>query len=117
MVNQKKQLTDKYPNHIIIEGIGSGINLNRRGLKKIIHLAIAGRINELVVVYKDRLTRFGYELIEDLIKTYSKGKITIMQKKKELDREEELTQDVLQIMNVFVARMNGIRKYNKNKKK
>lgn len=100
----------------MIEDIGSGVNLNKRGIRKIISLAIEGRIEELVIAYKDRLARFGYELIEDLITTYSEGKIIIINKKKELKPEEELAFDVLQIMNVFTAKMNGLRKYNKNKK-
>jgi excisionase family DNA binding protein len=113
---QKKQMKELYPKHIMIEDIGSGVNLNKRGIRKIINLAIEGRIEELVIAYKDRLARFGYELIEDLITTYSKGKIIIVNKKKELKPEEELAFDVLQIMNVFTAKMNGLRKYNKNKK-
>ena len=113
---QKKQMKELYPKHIMIEDIGSGVNLNKRGIRKIINLAIEGRIEELVIAYKDRLARFGYELIEDLITTYSKGKIIIVNKKKELKPEEELAFDVLQIMNVFTAKMNGLRKYNKIKK-
>ena len=62
---------------------------------------------------KDRLARFGYELIEYIIKKYSNGKITIINEKKEIEPEEEMVKDVLQIMNVFVAKMNGRRKYNK----
>ena len=53
----------------------------KRGIRKIINLAIEGRIEELVIAYKDRLTRFGYELIEDLIKKYSNGTIEIINKK------------------------------------
>lgn len=100
----------------MIEDIGSGVNLNKRGIRKLISLAIEGRVEELVIAYKDRLARFGYELIEDLITTYSKGKIIIINKKKELKPEEELAFDVIQIMNVFTAKMNGLRKYNKIKK-
>jgi predicted site-specific integrase-resolvase len=110
---QKKQLKEKYPKHIMIEDIGSGMNLNKRGIKKIIHLAIKGKINEVVVAYKDRLARFGFELIEDLIQTYSNGKITIINKKDDVEPEEELVSDVLQVMNIFVAKMNGLRKYKK----
>ena len=109
--HQKKVLQERYPNYTLIEDIGSGINLNRRGLMRIIHLAIEGRVNEVVVVYKDRLTRFGYELIENLIERYSKGKITIMERKKNIEPREELMEDIMQMMNVFVARMNGLRKY------
>jgi len=76
-------------------------------------MAIQGKIKELVVVHKDRLCRFGYELIEDLIIKYSNGKITIMEEKENKEPKEELVEDVLQIMNIFVAKMNGLRKYNK----
>jgi predicted site-specific integrase-resolvase len=116
---QKFLVKLKYPDHIIIEDIGSGINLNKSGIRKIIKLAISGKIDELVIAYKDRLARFGYELIEDLIKEYSNGKIIIINKKDNREPEEELAFDVLQIMNVFVAKMNGLRKYKipKNVKK
>ena len=73
-------LREVYPNNKIIKDIGSGMNMNWRGLVKIIELVIDGKINELVVAYKDRLTRFGYELIEHIIKKYSNGKIKIMTK-------------------------------------
>lgn len=112
---QKVYMKTKYPNHIIIEDIGSGLNLNKRGIKKIIKLGIAGKINELVVAYKDRLTRFGYELIEEIITEYSNGKIIILNEKIEKEPEEELIKDMMSIMNVYVAKMNGLRKYNKNK--
>ena len=107
---QKQMMMDKFPSYLIIEDIGSGLNLNKRGIKKIIKLAIAGKINELVVAYKDRLTRFGYELIEEIIKEYSNGKIIILNEKEELGSEEELVKDVMALMNVYVAKMNGLRK-------
>lgn len=113
---QKKLISEKYPNHMMIEDIGSGVNFNRRGLKKIISLAIDGRIKELVIAYKDRLARIGYELIENLIKEYSEGEIKIMNKRDDLEPEEELMSDMLEIMNVFVAKRNGLRKY-RNKEK
>ncbi len=108
---QKNYMQKRYPNHLLIEDIGSGLNFNRRGLRKIIKYAISGKIEEIVVAYKDRLTRFGFELIEDLIKEYSGGKIIILHKNKDLEPEEELVKDMLQIMNIFTAKMNGLRKY------
>ena len=111
---QKKYMKGKYKKYEMIEDIGSGINFNRRGLKKIIYLAIEGKINKLVVAHKDRLTRFGFELIEDLIKKYSNG-IIILDDEGESKKEpkEELVDDVLQILNVYTAKMNGLRKYKK----
>ena len=111
LMRQKTQMQQLYPSYIIIEEIGSGLNLNKKGIKKIIKLAIAGKINELVVAYRDRLTRFGFELIEELIKDYSKGKIIILNEKDKIEPEEELVKDIMSIMNVYVAKMNGLCKY------
>ena len=113
---QKSLLKEKYSKYTFIEDIGSGLNLNKRGINKIIHLAIQGKVNELVIAYKDRLTRFGFELIEELITKYSKGKIVVLNKKQETDPQEELVKDVMAIMNVYVAKINGLRRY-KNKEK
>lgn len=108
---QVKLMEKKYPDHRIIKDIGSGLNMERKGLKEIIELAIDGKINEIVVAYKDRLARFGYEMIEWIINKYSQGEIVIMNKKEEETPEEEITKDIIQIMNVYVAKMNGRRKY------
>ena len=113
---QKKYMSDKFPTYELISDIGSGLNYNRDGLKKIINIAIKGELNELVIAYKDRLTRFGYELIENLINEYSNGKIIILNKSEEETPTEELTKDIISIMNVYVAKINGLRKY-KNKMK
>jgi predicted site-specific integrase-resolvase len=110
---QVELLKEKYPNYELIKDVGSGMNMNRRGLRKIIDYAIMGEIKEVVIVYKDRLTRYGYDLIEYLINKYSNGKITIMNNDKKKEIKEELVEDVLQIMNIFVAKINGLRKYKK----
>ena len=110
---QIEVMTQKYPNYDIISDIGSGLNLNRDGLKKIIDWGIKGEIDTVVIAYKDRLARFGYELIERIIVDYSQGKIKIENKKEEATPEEELTKDIVAIMNIFVAKMNGLRKYKK----
>lgn len=111
---QKIYMEKKYPQNKIISDIGSGINFNRKGLLKIIELAIAGKINKIYVAHKDRLVRFGYELIDFIIKKYSDGEIVIINKEEDIEPEEEMVTDVLQIMNVFTAKMNGLRKYKKS---
>jgi putative resolvase len=111
---QRNYMHKKYPDYKIIEDIGSGINFNRKGLRTIIKYAIAGMINTVIVAYKDRLTRFGFELIEDLIIEYSNGRI-IIDNNNNIKKEprEELVEDVMQILNVYTAKMNGLRKYGK----
>lgn len=108
---QIKFMKKKYPNHTIIKDISSGINMNRKGLNKIIDLAIEGRIKEVVVAYKDRLAIFGFSLIERLIETYSDGKIVVVRKKENQEPQEELMEDMMDVMNVFIARRNGLKKY------
>jgi len=111
---QKEVMKKLFPKYEIIEDIGSGLNLNKRGIRRIIKMAIEGKINELVIAYRDRLTRFGYDLIENIIKEYSNGRITVLNKQKSLKPEEELVSDVMALMNVYVAKMNGLRRYKVN---
>ncbi len=110
---QIEYMKNKYPTHRIIKDIGSGLNYKRNGLIAIMDKAINGEIEELVIAYKDRLTRFGYEMIEHLIEKYSGGKIIIINKEEEKTATEEITEDILLIMNIYVAKVNGLRKYKK----
>lgn len=109
-INLMKQL---YPSHRIISDIGSGLNFKRKGLQELINMAIKNQLDEVVVAYKDRLARFGFELIENIVKTHSNGKIKILNKSEEKTPSEELTEDIIAIMNVYVAKVNGLRKYEK----
>ena len=99
-----------YPNYEIIEYIASGLNFNRPGLNKIIKLALNKEINEIVVAYKDRLCRFGFELLEMIIKDSSNGRIVVINHT-DTSPQEELTKDIVSIINVFSAKLNGMRKY------
>ena len=110
-------MKEKYPDYEIIKDIGSGLNFKRRGLNKIIEIAINGELEELLITYKDRLCRIGFELIENIIKKYSNGKITIVNKSEEETPTEEVTKDIISIMNIYVAKINGLRKYKTDIKK
>ena len=104
--SQIKFLTNNYPNHNIIKDIGNGINLNRKGLLKLINLAIEGKINQLVVIHKDCLCKFCYELIEFLVSKYSNGEIIILENDNEPeDLKEEMVDDMLYLMNAFVSKL------------
>ena len=93
---------------MLIQDIGSGLNFKRKGIRKLIKLAIGGRVNEVVVAHKDRLTRIGFDLLEFIIKEYSNGQIIVLDNN---DSQDELMKDMLQLMNCFVAKMNGLRRY------
>jgi len=115
--NQIEYMKKNYPYHEIITDIASGLNYERPGLQKILKMAMDGEVEEVVIAYKDRLTRFGYEMIEWIIKEKSGGKIKILNNNEESTPMEEVSKDILSIMNVYVAKINGLRKYKKQIKK
>lgn len=84
---------------------------------EIIDRAINGEIEEVVIAHKDRLTRFGYEMLEYIIEKYSRAKIIIINKDEEATPTGEMTKDLVAIMNVYVAKVNGLRKYKKKIKR
>ena len=104
-------MQNKYPSYEIISDIASGLNFNRSGLNKIIKYSLTGELNELVIAYKDRLARFGFDLIKNIIKESSNGNIIILNSSDD-SPQEELTKDLVSIINVFSAKLNGMRKYN-----
>jgi len=110
---QVDYMKKEYPYHEIITDIASGLNYNREGLKKLLGYAMDGEIEEVVIAYKDRLSRFGYEMIEWIIKDKSNGKIKILNNNEEMTPTEEITKDIVAIMNVYTAKINGLRKYKK----
>lgn len=110
--NQRKKMERDYPDHEIISDIGSALNFNRSGLLKIINLTLNGEIQELVIAHRDRLARFGYELIQYLIQKQCGIEITVLSSSnKKSEPKEEMVEDILSIMNVFTAKINGMRKY------
>jgi predicted site-specific integrase-resolvase len=112
--NQINFMKEKYPNYEIITDIGSSLNFKRPGLIKIIKIILNKQLNELIIAYKDRLCRFGFELIEMLVNEVSHGKIIILESNSDT-HEDELTKDLVSIINVFSAKLNGMRRYkNKN---
>jgi predicted site-specific integrase-resolvase len=112
LIHQVELMREKYPEYEIIQDIASGLNFNRPGLNKIIKMALNKEVSELVVMYKDRLARFGFELIETIIRESSGGKIIIVNNNDD-SPEEELTKDLVSIINVFSSKLNGLRKYKK----
>jgi predicted site-specific integrase-resolvase len=106
---QTKLLQEKYPDYEVIQDIGSGINFKRRGLQKIIQYAVENQLNEIVITYKDRLCRIGYDMIEFIIKKYSNGNITILNPSDE-NRADEITKDLIEIITVYSSKIHGIRR-------
>jgi putative resolvase len=99
----------KFPDHRIIKDFGSGLNFNKKGLKTILDLAIKGNLNELVVTHKDRLCRFGFELLKRIVEECSHGKIVVLDESVTTDPQRELINDLVSIITVFSSRVYGLR--------
>ncbi|MHA2270187.1 MAG: IS607 family transposase [Promethearchaeota archaeon] len=97
-----------YPNHEIVKDIGSGINFKRKGFNSILDSAIKGDISEVVVTHRDRLCRFGFELVNRIICGHSNGKVVVLNQEK-TSPQEELVNDLLSIITVFSSRLYGLR--------
>jgi excisionase family DNA binding protein len=98
----------------VIRDLGSGMNCRKKGLTKLINALLDGDVARLVLTHKDRLLRFGSELIFSICE-YHEVEIIILNKKENSTFEEDLASDVLEIITVFSARLYGSRSY-KNKK-
>jgi putative resolvase len=94
--------------HEIVQDLGSGLNFQKRGLKKLIQNICSGTIDRLLLTHKDRLLRFGSELIFSLCEQFG-IEVIIMNKSEETRFEDDLVQDVLEIITVFSARLYGAR--------
>jgi len=98
----------------IIKDLGSGMNYKKKGLKELISRILDGDIGRLVLTHKDRLLRFGSELIFSICEMKN-IEVVIINQGEDTSFEEDLAKDVLEIITVFSARLYGSRSH-KNKK-
>ncbi len=98
----------------IISDLGSGMNYSKKGLRQLLSMILDGKIGRLVITHKDRLLRFGAELVFSICESKS-VEVIIINKGDECSYEEDLAKDVLEIITVFSARLYG-RRSHKNKK-
>ena len=97
----------------IIKDLGSGMNYTKRGLQQLLHLVCQDQCDRIIINYKDRLVRFGYELIETVCREPN-VQIETINSTESLDDKEELANDVMAVLTVFAARAYGKRSH-KNK--
>jgi len=98
----------------VIQDLGSGMNYQKKGLNQLIRNLCNQKIGRLVITHKDRLLRFGSELIFSLC-SHVGCEVVIINASEDSSYEEDLTRDVLEIITVFSARLYGSRSH-KNKK-
>ena len=118
-LDRQKQLLEMYCaprgwNFEIVSDLSSGMNYNKKSLKRLINSILIGEIGRLVITHTDRLLRFGAELIFSICEMKNVEVVIVHQGNKPTF-EEELAKDVLEIITLFSARLYGARS-NKNKK-
>ena len=94
----------------IIENLGSGLNYKKSGFKKLFKMIIKGEVSTLVLTHKDRLLRFGSEIIFDLCKILG-TRVILVDETEAISDDENLAKDVLELITVFAARLHGRRSH------
>ena len=123
-VSSKKQMDDltrqvdflrtKFPNHLVVTDVGSGINWKRKGIETILERALFGTIDEVVVAHKDRLFRFAFGLFERLFQM-CKVRLIVLDMDDNKSTEQELAEDLLSIVHIYSCRNMGRRRYKSKK--
>ncbi len=98
----------------IVADLGSGMNYHKKGLKRLLDAIIEGQVGRLVITHKDRLLRFGAELVFAICEAKN-VEVVILNQGEDTTFEEDLAKDVLEIITVFSARLYGARS-RKNKR-
>lgn len=91
----------------IIQDIGSGINYDKKGLNKLINEVLNNNVEKVIIMYKDRLVRFGFNLLQNIFNHFN-TEIEIIDNTEKTE-QEELIDDLVQIITVFGARISGKR--------
>jgi len=98
----------------LVSDLGSGMNYHKKGLRRLLNAIIDNKVGRLVITHKDRLLRFGAELVFAICEAKD-VEIVILNKGEDSTFEEDLAKDVLEIITVFSARLYGSRSH-KNQK-
>ena len=98
----------------ILNDVASGLKTNRRGLLKLFNYVVNRRVDVVVITYKDRLTRFGFEYLEYFFKQYG-VRIEVVYGEEPKDAYQELVEDLLAIVTSFAGKLYGMRSHKKRR--
>ncbi len=112
---QRDLLLHEFPHAEIVTEVASGLNFKRKKLWDIVEKAITGDVGTVVVTHKDRLARFGFEFISQILARFNCKVVVLNQII--TSPEQELVQDILTIIDIFSSRLHGLRKYSAELKK
>ena len=98
----------------VLRDVASGLKTDRKGLLKLFNYVVNRQVDVVVIAYRDRLTRFGFEYLEHFFKQYG-VEIEVVFGEEPKDAYQELVEDLIEIVTSFAGRLYGMRS-NKKKK-
>ena len=111
-----REIIAKNPKNLkVFSEVGSGLNDNRTELKKLLDMVMNDEVDRIFILYKDRLTRFGFNYLEQICNKFGTKIIVISEEIQEKSIQEELAEDIISIIHLFSSKLYGMR--NKIKEK
>jgi predicted site-specific integrase-resolvase len=99
---------------LIISDLGSGLNYKKPGFKRLLLLILQGKVKELILTHKDRLLRFGSEIIFSIC-SFMHVKLTVLNDTPDKPPMESFCTDLVEIMTVFCSKIYGHRSHQNRK--
>jgi len=96
----------------VLSDVASGLKTDRRGLLKLFNYIVNRQVDVVVITYRDRLTRFGFEYLEYFFKQYG-VRIEVAFGEEPRDAYQELVEDLIEIVTSFAGKLYGIRSHKK----
>lgn len=106
---QKEYMRSRYSEHEIISDVGSGLNFKRKKFIFLLEQTMLGNVREVVVAHRDRLCRFGFDLLQWFFEKHNVRVVVLDQTI--CSPQSELVADLLSIITIFSCRVHGLRKY------
>ena len=120
LLTQQKVLNNiakinNYNDFMLISDLGSGLNCKKKGLNQMLELIVSKKIRKNIITHRDRMVRFGFELIQKLCSIFN-VEISILYNDENISEDQQFCADICEIMTVFSSRLYG-KRFHKNKKK
>ena len=108
LYNQINRLKPLYSDAQVFSDIKSGLKFNRNGFIELLNMIEDNKINNIYITHRDRLARFGFDLIESICKIHN-TKIIEVDGEEILSANREMTRDLISIITLFSSKLYGLR--------
>jgi excisionase family DNA binding protein len=98
----------------VLSDAASGLKTDRRGLLKLFDYVVNRQVDVVVVTYRDRLTRFGFEYLEHFFNQHG-VRVEVVFGEEPKDAYQELVEDLIEIITSFAGKLYGVRSHKKKR--